>query len=179
MQESVHDECAKSMQRQIEGIKVGNGLDEGTTMGPCINAQQAEFAQTHVDDAVSQGAKVLTGGKKPEGLDKGFFYSPTLLGNARIDVRIFREETFAPVMPLFTCAPFLLSLGHCLLASITSSVGVAPLVHAAPAVRHVCMWLFSGMPSCARAPPRREPPAHCTRAKVLLPHNLPRAHVCA
>ena len=49
-------------------------------------------------------SQVLVGGKVPDGLDKGFFYSPTLLGNATTDMRIFQEETFAPVMPLFPCA---------------------------------------------------------------------------
>ena len=53
--------------------------------------------------------QVLVGGRVPDGLDKGFFYSPTLLGNATTDMRIFQEETFAPVMPLFPCA-FLLFL---------------------------------------------------------------------
>lgn len=47
-------------------------------------------------------AQVLCGGSKPKDLDAGYFYSPTLLGNAKPDMRIFSEETFAPVMPMFT-----------------------------------------------------------------------------
>lgn len=48
--------------------------------------------------------QVITGGTKPQDMDAGYFYSPTLLGNAKPDMRIFKEETFAPVMPMFTCA---------------------------------------------------------------------------
>ena len=54
----MHDEFAQKLQATMEKVKVGDGLDDGTTMGPCINRSQADFAQTHVDDAVSKGAKV-------------------------------------------------------------------------------------------------------------------------
>lgn len=59
VQESVHDKFADVLADRVKGIRQGNGLDSGVDMGPCINQGQADFAQTHVDDAVSKGAKVL------------------------------------------------------------------------------------------------------------------------
>ena len=47
---------------------------------------------------------MLTGGKKPEGLGAGFFFSPTLIGNATKEMKVYQAETFSPVIPLFTCA---------------------------------------------------------------------------
>ena len=104
VQESIHDKFADILTKQMASIKVGDGMQDGTQMGPCINEQQVDWAKQHVDDAVKQGAKVLCGGQVPDGLDKGFFYGPTLLGNATPDMRVFKEETFAPVIPLFKCA---------------------------------------------------------------------------
>jgi succinate-semialdehyde dehydrogenase / glutarate-semialdehyde dehydrogenase len=103
--DSIYDSFAKVLTKHMEAIKVGDGMDEGTTMGPCINEAQVAWAQQHVDDAVANGARVLCGGSAPQGLDKGFFFSPTLLGDATPAMRVFQEETFAPVLPLFKCAP--------------------------------------------------------------------------
>ena len=61
--------------------------------------------QEHVDDAVSRGAEVLCGGAPPSHLPAGSFFAPTLLGGATRAMRVFQEETFAPVIPLFPCAP--------------------------------------------------------------------------
>jgi succinate-semialdehyde dehydrogenase / glutarate-semialdehyde dehydrogenase len=93
----------------MRAVKVGPGSDPSTNMGPCINSARVELAQEHVDDAVALGATVECGGSPPgdEGLKNGFFFSPTLLRNATPDMRIFKEETFAPVIPLFRCVPAL------------------------------------------------------------------------
>ena len=58
VQESVHDEFSKILTEQAKQIQVGNGMDENTTMGPCINAKQRDWAQETVQDAVDQGAEV-------------------------------------------------------------------------------------------------------------------------
>lgn len=105
VQESVHDDFAQKVAEHMEAVRVGDGLDSSTTMGPCINQSQADHAQAHVDDAKEKGAQVLCGGSRPANLDKGFFMSPTLLGNAMRNMRVYQEETFAPVIPLFKCAP--------------------------------------------------------------------------
>lgn len=68
-------------------------------MGPMISQRQLSIVESHIQDAISKKAKVLTGGKKPEHL-KGFFYEPTILSNVDHTMRIMTEETFGPVMPV-------------------------------------------------------------------------------
>ena len=75
--EKVHDEFAKKLTAKMAGLKMGNGLDEGVALGPLVNAEGRDKVVELVDDAVKKGAKILTGGKKPEG--PGFFYPATVL----------------------------------------------------------------------------------------------------
>lgn len=105
MQAALHDELAAALTERMSAIKVGDGTDPATQMGPCINRQRVEHAAAHVEDAVGRGARVACGGGAPTGLAKGFFFAPTLLVGATADMRVFREETFAPVVPLMRCAP--------------------------------------------------------------------------
>ncbi|MDN6123334.1 MAG: aldehyde dehydrogenase family protein, partial [Brevibacterium sp.] len=80
--------------------KVGNGLDEGTEMGPLVDQDSLDKVSGLVDEAVAKGAKVLTGGKKIEG--KGFFYTPTVLTDVPDDSEIRTTEIFGPVAPIVT-----------------------------------------------------------------------------
>lgn len=82
----------------IKALKVGNGMDKGTNVGPLISAKQRERVEAMVTEAVGQGALAVTGGKRVEG--KGYFYEPTLLTNLQPDMRIVNEEIFGPVMPV-------------------------------------------------------------------------------
>ena len=75
--EKVHDEFAKKLTAKMGGLKMGNGLDEGVALGPLVNAEGRDKVVELVDDAVKKGAKILTGGKKPDGA--GFFYPATVL----------------------------------------------------------------------------------------------------
>ena len=83
--EKVHDEFAKKLTDKMAALKMGNGLDDGVALGPLVNAEGRDKVVELVDDAVSKGAKILTGGKKPEG--PGFFYPATVL-----DQRAGRRE---------------------------------------------------------------------------------------
>lgn len=79
----------------VKKLKVGNPKDIGTCIGPIINRKQLERISEHVDDAVTKGASLLTGGSH-----KDLFFEPTVLGNVTPDMRVFREETFGPVAPI-------------------------------------------------------------------------------
>src|SRR5918996_2681908 len=81
--EKVHDEFAKKLTAKMSGLKMGNGLDDGVALGPLVNAEGRDKVVTLVDDAVKKGAKVLTGGKAPNG--KGYFYPATVLINVPDD----------------------------------------------------------------------------------------------
>src|SRR5947199_6734353 len=77
--ERVHDEFAKKLTAKMAALKVGNGLDDGVLVGPLVNSDATEKVNELVDDAVGKGAKILTGGKRPDG--PGYFYPATVLTN--------------------------------------------------------------------------------------------------
>ena len=97
---SVADEFAKRMAERMAALKVGNGLEEGVDIGPLVEEKALDKVAELVDEAVSAGAHVVTGGKRVEG--DGFFYEPTVLTNIPADVAINREEIFGPVAPIYT-----------------------------------------------------------------------------
>jgi succinate-semialdehyde dehydrogenase/glutarate-semialdehyde dehydrogenase len=81
-------------------LKMGNGLDAGVEVGPMFEKKAMQSTQTLIDDAKKTGAKILTGGKKSDRFDKGYFFEPTVLSNLSMNAKIMVEEPFAPVMPL-------------------------------------------------------------------------------
>ena len=97
---SVADEFAKRMAERMSALKVGNGLEDGVDIGPLVEEKALDKVAELVDEAVSAGAHVVTGGKRVEG--DGFFYEPTVLTNIPADVAINREEIFGPVAPIYT-----------------------------------------------------------------------------
>jgi succinate-semialdehyde dehydrogenase/glutarate-semialdehyde dehydrogenase len=99
VQDGVFDVFAEKLKVAVEGLKVGNGMDEGTTQGPLINGDAVAKVKAHVADAVARGARVVTGGRS-HALG-GNFYEPTILADVSREADIFRDETFGPVAPLF------------------------------------------------------------------------------
>ncbi|KAI8470576.1 MAG: succinate semialdehyde dehydrogenase [Monoraphidium minutum] len=103
--DKVYDEFAARVAKIVQGLHVGDGFAPATTHGPLINPAAVEKVVAHCADAVVKGAKVLAGGGPPEGLPEalkgGNFFAPTVLADATIDMRVFREETFGPLLPLF------------------------------------------------------------------------------
>jgi len=98
--EKVQDEFTKKLTAKMAGLKMGNGLDDGVALGPLVNQEGLDKVVELVDDAVGKGAKVLTGGKKPDG--KGYFYPATVLSNVSNDAKMLNEEIFGPVASLQT-----------------------------------------------------------------------------
>lgn len=82
----------------VEGLKVGNGQEPDTEVGPLINPHQLAKIEEQVQDAVARGAKVLVGGHRLEG--KGYYYAPTVLTGITDDMLLMREETFGPLLPI-------------------------------------------------------------------------------
>jgi succinate-semialdehyde dehydrogenase / glutarate-semialdehyde dehydrogenase len=98
--EKVHDEFAKKLTAKMGSLKMGNGLDDGVSLGPLVNKEGLDKVVELVDDAVGKGAKILTGGKAPGG--KGFFYPATVLANVPDSAKMLNEEIFGPVASLQT-----------------------------------------------------------------------------
>jgi acyl-CoA reductase-like NAD-dependent aldehyde dehydrogenase len=87
--------CAEKAQR----LRVGNGMDKDTDVGPMIHVRQLQTVAAHVEDAKSRGAKILAGGARLPELGPNF-YAPTVLAGVTREMRILREETFGPVLPI-------------------------------------------------------------------------------
>ena len=98
--EKVHDEFANKLTAKMSSLKMGNGLDEGVNLGPLVNKDGRDKVIELVDDAVQKGAKVLVGGKLPDG--PGFFYPATVLTNVPDSAKMLNEEIFGPVASIQT-----------------------------------------------------------------------------
>ena len=96
----VHKRFTEAAVEFARALKLGNGLDAGTEVGPMFEKKAMEQTVQLVDDARQHGAKVLTGGKRSTRFERGYFFEPTVLANLSPSARIMTDEPFAPVMPL-------------------------------------------------------------------------------
>ena len=99
VQAGVYDEFAKRLARAVDKLTVGDGLKDGTTTGPLINADAVEKVEEHIADALGRGAQIVTGGKRHD--LGGSFFQPTVVTNVPADAKVSTEETFGPLAPLF------------------------------------------------------------------------------
>ena len=101
----IYDSFMDQLRERFERVRVGDPTDPKSHLGPIINDKQLQQIQRYVDIGQREGATLVTGGGRPAGaaLEKGFFFQPTLLGDARNEMRIAREEIFGPVL---TCISF-------------------------------------------------------------------------
>jgi len=98
--EKIKDVFEKMLVERIKKLRLGNGLDSATDIGPLVNQAAQEKSKTYVDLGLKEGAKLLIGGHIPK--MKGFFFEPTLFTNCSIDMRIAQEEIFGPVVSLIS-----------------------------------------------------------------------------
>jgi succinate-semialdehyde dehydrogenase/glutarate-semialdehyde dehydrogenase len=99
VQDGVYEAFTAKLLEAVAKLKVGNGMEQGVTQGPLINADAVRKVEEHIADAQAKGARIATGGKR-HALG-GNFFEPTVLVDVPRGADIFREETFGPVAPLF------------------------------------------------------------------------------
>lgn len=99
VQDGVYDAFVDKLAAKVKAMKVGDGTEQGVTQGPLINEAAVEKTERHIADALSNGAKVITGGKR-HALG-GTFFEPTVLADVRPDALVAHEETFGPLAPVF------------------------------------------------------------------------------
>ncbi|ALY86975.1 NADP-dependent succinate-semialdehyde dehydrogenase [Pseudomonas aeruginosa] len=99
VQDGVYDAFVDKLTAAVAKLKIGNGLEDGITTGPLIDAKAVAKVQEHIEDAVSKGARVVSGGK-PHALG-GTFFEPTVLVDVPKNAAVAKEETFGPLAPLF------------------------------------------------------------------------------
>jgi acyl-CoA reductase-like NAD-dependent aldehyde dehydrogenase len=90
----------------VKSLRLGSGLEPATDVGPMIGDSYRAKIESHVEDARTRGAQILTGGRRPRDLAKGWFYEPTVLTGVDHSMLIMREETFGPAVPLMEYTSF-------------------------------------------------------------------------
>jgi acyl-CoA reductase-like NAD-dependent aldehyde dehydrogenase len=97
--EGVYPAFLEKAARVLAGYRLGDPLDERTTLGPLVDAAALERVEAHVADALQRGARLVQGGGRPAGLP-GFFFEPTLLADCPDESLVMRAETFGPLLPV-------------------------------------------------------------------------------
>jgi betaine-aldehyde dehydrogenase len=120
-------ELTDALVEHVRALRLGPGLSRDTDLGPMVAPGQRERFESHVEDARARGASILTGGRRPPQLPRGWFYEPTVLTGVDHSMKIMRDETFGPAIPIMPYrsfdeaialandSPF--ALGACLLSS--------------------------------------------------------------
>jgi succinate-semialdehyde dehydrogenase / glutarate-semialdehyde dehydrogenase len=99
--ENIVDQFAEKLAEEVKKLKVGNGLDSDTQIGPIINEKGYEKIVSQIEDAIDKGAEVLAGNQYDVNKDQGYYFVyPTVLKNVSADMVIMQEETFGPVAPI-------------------------------------------------------------------------------
>ncbi len=99
VQDSVYDEFAEKFAAAVTQMKVGDGLENGTEIGPLIDVAAVEKVEAHIEDAVAKGAQVAVGGSRHT--LGGTFFEPTVIKHVEVNMDVANEETFGPLAPLF------------------------------------------------------------------------------
>ena len=104
--ENKKKDFTKLLVEKTKKLKIGNGLDKSTILGPLTTKKRLEEVENLVEVTKKEGAEVLTGGKRPADFNKGFFYEPTVFDNIQDDFTIMRQEPFGPLVPILTFKNF-------------------------------------------------------------------------
>src|SRR5690554_3676876 len=93
-----HDALVAALKRELEAVKIGDPLAPDTMMGPLAMARQLQRVEENIAVGINEGATLVSGGKRPPGLDTGYYIEPTLFANVENEMRIAQEEIFGPVL---------------------------------------------------------------------------------
>ena len=96
----------KMIVEKTKKLKIGNGMDKNIILGPLTTKKRLEEVESLVETTKKEGAKILCGGKKPAGFNKGYFYEPTIFDNVKDDFTIMNQEPFGPLVPILSFKDF-------------------------------------------------------------------------
>ncbi len=156
VQRGIYDTFAERLTGKLRHMRVGNGLQEGVTVGPLIDEATFTKVQSHVDDAVSKGATVAVGGGRAT-TGQGYFFEPTVLLGANDSMQLAHEETFGPVAALlpFDSEEEVIERANNTvygLASYFFTRDIGRVWRLAEELQYGIMGANDGMPSTAQAP---------------------------
>lgn len=96
--ETIHDAVVESLVSTLRGVKVGDPLNPETTMGPLTHKSQYGKTLQYIEQAKAEGARLVLGGVRPQGVDRGYFVSPTVFADVTAEMPIATDEVFGPVI---------------------------------------------------------------------------------
>ncbi|MBJ7571957.1 betaine-aldehyde dehydrogenase [Bacillus halotolerans] len=159
VEEDIHDRFLAELVKRAKRIKLGNGFHEETESGPLISAEHREKVEKYVEIGLEEGAKLETGGKRPEdpALQNGFFYEPTIFSNCKSDMRIVQEEVFGPVLTVetFSSEEEVISLANDTIYGLAGAVwskDIEKCERVAARLRMGTVWINDFHPYFAQAP---------------------------
>ena len=100
VQERLYEEFVDRLVKYVRTLRLGDPLQPTTDIGPMARETYRARVEAQVAEALQRGAQALTGGRRPPGLPRGYFYEPTVLVDVQRDMQVMREETFGPVLPI-------------------------------------------------------------------------------
>ena len=106
IQESKKDEFVNLFIEKTKKLKIGDGMDPDVQLGPLTTKKRLNEIEDLVETTKKEGAKVLLGGKRPQGFNKGYFYEPTVFDNVKDDFTIMKVEPFGPLVPMLSFKSF-------------------------------------------------------------------------
>ena len=106
IQEKKKDDFINSFINKAKKLKIGNGMDKDVQLGPLTTQKRLNEVEQLVETTKKEGAKVLMGGKRPAGFNKGYFYEPTVFDNVKDNFTIMKEEPFGPLVPILSFKNF-------------------------------------------------------------------------
>ncbi|MGO6980517.1 aldehyde dehydrogenase family protein [Rhizobium leguminosarum] len=155
--EAIYGRLLERLVEETNRIKIGNGLDEGTLLGPLVSKRQYDQVVAAIEGARKAGATVACGGTRPEGFDRGFYLRPTVLADVPLDSDAWKEEIFGPVVCI---RPFkteeeaveLANGSRFGLAAAVMSKDDARAERVAAAFRAGIVWINCSQPTFTEAP---------------------------
>jgi betaine-aldehyde dehydrogenase len=148
IEESIADDFVAELVARAEKIRVGDGMDPASETGPLVSEQHRAKVEAHVQQGISEGAKLVTGGARPSdpALADGFFYLPTIFDRCDRSMRIVSEETFGPILTVerFTTEAEAITLGNDTEYGLAAGVRTSDSARGervVRALRHGTVWL--------------------------------------
>lgn len=154
--ESIEKPFNEKFCRAVEQLKVGNGMDKGTDIGPLIDENAVDKVTEHIEDAIMKGGRILYGGKKVDDGD-GFYFEPTIISNVTDDMLCMTEETFGPLAPVSTFKTeeeIIERANHTPfgLAAYVFTTNISKAIRISEQLEYGIVGLNDGLPSVAQAP---------------------------
>jgi len=154
--ESIAEVFSQKYVEAVNALKVGNGLEGGTQIGPLIDERAIKKMESHIEDGIQKGGRIVSGGKKLS-LNGGFFFEPTVLVNASDNMLCMNEETFGPLAPIatFTSTEEVIQRANNTLYGLAAYVFTGSLTKAiqvSEKLEYGIVGLNDGVPSVAQAP---------------------------